>query len=162
MMVFFALQGKGWSRSFSCWRHFNKMWDLAAAGCNARSCYSRGARLLLYWGGIRLNLGAFFKWTSLLFSSSPQGWQLVPFAHFMKRIVEPLSGNRLRYERGALNSSLFGTLMEGIFGYQEAPSVRKSPSGLFISSQRWWHLRCRPCRGDSVSLRVTNTTQTLA
>lgn len=25
MMVFLPLQGKGWSRSFSCWRHFNKM-----------------------------------------------------------------------------------------------------------------------------------------
>ncbi len=162
MMVFFAVQGKGWSRSFSCWRHFNKMSGLAAAGCNARSCYSRGAWLPLYWGGIRLNLGAFFKWTSLLFSSSPQGWQLVPFAHFMKPVVEPFSGNRLRYERGALNSLLFGTLMEGIFGYQEAPSVSESPSGLFISSRRWWHLFCHHGRGDCVPLRVANTTQTLA
>ncbi len=39
---------------------------------------------LLYWGGIRLNLGAFLNGPVCLFSSSPQGWQLVPFAHFMK------------------------------------------------------------------------------
>lgn len=39
---------------------------------------------LLYWGGIRLNLGAFLNGPACLFSSSPQGWQLVPFAHFMK------------------------------------------------------------------------------
>lgn len=39
---------------------------------------------LLYWGGIRLNLGAFLNGPACLFSSSPQGWRLVPFAHFMK------------------------------------------------------------------------------
>ncbi len=60
---------------------------------------------LLYWGGIRLNLGVIFKWTESVYSlRRRQGWQLVPFAHFMKPVVEPLSGNRLRYERGALNS----------------------------------------------------------
>ncbi len=162
MMVFFAVARKGWSRSFSCWRHFNKMSGSGAAGCNARSCYSRGARLPALRGGIRLNLGAFFKWTSLFILSSPQGWQLVLFAHFMKPDCGPLSGNRLRYERGAVNSLAVCTLMEGIFGYQEAPSVSEVASGLFISSRRWWHLPCHHAQGDSVSLRVANTTQTLA
>lgn len=39
---------------------------------------------LLYWGGIRLNLGAFLNGPACLFSSSPQDWLQVPFAHFMK------------------------------------------------------------------------------
>lgn len=43
--------------------------------------------------------------------------------------------------------SLFGTLMEGIFGYQEAPSVSEVAVWLFISSRRWWHLLCHHAQG---------------
>ncbi|RZA99178.1 hypothetical protein EVY01_25170, partial [Escherichia coli] len=55
--------------------------------------------------------------------------------------------------------SLLGTLMEGIFGYQEAPSV---------SEVAVWFIYLIPAlvafvlpRGDCVLLRVANTTQTL-
>ena len=79
---------------------------------------------LIYLGGIRLNLGAFFKWTSL----------------FILLVAAGLAAGAIRafHEAGLWNHfqdvafdmssvlsthSLFGTLMEGIFGYQEAPSV---------------------------------------
>lgn len=79
---------------------------------------------LLYWGGIRLNLGAFFKWTSL----------------FILLVAAGLAAGAIRafHEAGLWNHfqdvafdlsnvlsthSLTGTLLEGIFGYQETPSV---------------------------------------
>ncbi len=79
---------------------------------------------LLYWGGIRLNLGVFFKWTSL----------------FILLVAAGLAAGAIRafHEAGLWNHfqdvafdlsnvlsthSLTGTLLEGIFGYQEAPSV---------------------------------------
>ncbi len=161
-MVFFAVAREGLSRSFSCWRRFNKMSGSGRRWCNARSCYSRGARLPALLGRFRLNLGAFFKWTSLFILFVAQGWQLVLFAHFMKPDCGTTLGNRLRYECGALNSLGVWHAVEGIFGYQEAPSVSEVAVWFFISSRRWWHLFCHHAQGRQRSLRVTNTTQTLA
>ena len=123
MMVFLPLQGKGWSRSFPAGGISTRCRDLAAAGCNARSCYCRGARLPALLGRYSPQSWCILNGPACLFSSSPQGWQLVPFAHFMSRIVEPLSGNRLRYECGALNSLAVWHADGRDFGYQEAPSV---------------------------------------
>ena len=79
---------------------------------------------LLYWGGIRLNLAVFFKWTSL----------------FILLVAAGLAAGAVRafHEAGLWNHfqdiafdlsnvltthSLTGTLLEGIFGYQETPTV---------------------------------------
>ena len=98
---------------------------------------------LLYWGGIRLNLGAFFKWTSLFILFVAAGLA----AGAIRAFHEAGLWNHFQeiaFDMSAVLSthSLFGTLMEGIFGYQEAP-----PSGLFISSRRWWHLFCHHAQG---------------
>lgn len=85
MMVFLPLQGKGWSRSFFLLAAFQQdvgIWPPLGAMLGLATAVVLG--FLLYWGGIRLNLGAFLNGPVCLFSSSPQGWQLVPFAHFMK------------------------------------------------------------------------------
>ena len=74
MMVFCRCKGRGWSRSFSCWRRFNKM---SGSGRRWVQCsvllQPWCSASLLYWGGIRLNLGAFLNGPACLFSSSPQG-----------------------------------------------------------------------------------------
>lgn len=79
---------------------------------------------LIYWGGIRMNLGVFFKWTSL----------------FILLVAAGLAAGAIRafHEAGLWNHfqevafdlsnvisthTLFGTLLEGIFGYQETPTV---------------------------------------
>ena len=79
---------------------------------------------LLYWGGIRLNLGAFFKWTSLFILFVAAGLA----AGAIRAFHEAGLWNHFQeiaFDMSAVLSthSLFGTLMEGIFGYQEAPSV---------------------------------------
>lgn len=84
MMVFLPLQGKGWSRSFllAAFQQDVGIWPPLGAMLGLATAVVLG--FLLYWGGIRLNLGAFLNGPACLFSSSPQGWRLVPFAHFMK------------------------------------------------------------------------------
>lgn len=84
MMVFCRCKGKGWSRSFllAAFQQDVGIWPPLGAMLGLATAVVLG--FLLYWGGIRLNLGAFLNGPACLFSSSPQGWQLVPFAHFMK------------------------------------------------------------------------------
>lgn len=79
---------------------------------------------LLYWGGIRLNLGAFFKWTSLfillvaagLAAGAIRAFHEAGLWNHFQDVAFDLSGVLSTH-------SLFGTLLEGIFGYQEAPTV---------------------------------------
>ncbi len=118
---------------------------------------------LLYWGGIRLNLGAFFKWTSLFILFVAAGLA----AGAIRAFHEAGLWNHFQeiaFDMSAVLSthSLFGTLMEGILAIRKHRASAKSPSGLFISSRRWWHLFCHHAQGDCVPLRVANTTQTLA
>lgn len=85
MMVFLPLQEKGWSQSFSCWRHFSKM---SGSGRRSAQC----SVLPLPWCSVSCFTGAVFasilahfsNGPACLFSSSPQGWQQVRFVHFMK------------------------------------------------------------------------------
>ena len=80
--------------------------------------------MLLYYGGIRLNLASFFRWTSL----------------FILFVAAGLAAGAIRafHEAGLWNHfqdvafdlsntlsthSVVGTLLEGILGYQETPSV---------------------------------------
>ena len=115
MMVFFAVAREGLESVFFLLAAFQQDVGLATAVVLG---------FLLYWGGIRLNLGVFFKWTSL----------------FILLVAAGLAAGAIRafHEAGLWNHfqdvafdlsnvlsthSLTGTLLEGIFGYQEAPSV---------------------------------------
>lgn len=103
---------------------------------------------LLYWGGIRLNLGAFFKWTSLFILFVAAGLA----AGAIRAFHEAGLWNHFQeiaFDMSAVLSthSLFGTLMEGILAIRKRQVSAKSPSGLFISSRRWWHLPCHHAQG---------------
>ncbi|WLS77322.1 iron uptake transporter permease EfeU [Erwinia pyri] len=80
--------------------------------------------MLIYWGGVRLNLATFFRWTSL----------------FILLVAAGLAAGAIRafHEAGLWNhfqaiafdlsntlstSTLIGTLLESMLGYQESPSV---------------------------------------
>lgn len=58
--------------------------------------------------------------------------------------------------------SLFGTLMEGIFGYQEAPSVSEVAVWFIYLIPALVAFALPPRAGRQRLARVTNTTQTLA
>ena len=94
-----------------------------SASCSTGAVFA-SLGFLLYWGGIRLNLGAFFKWTSLFILFVAAGLA----AGAIRAFHEAGLWNHFQeiaFDMSAVLSthSLFGTLMEGIFGYQEAPSV---------------------------------------
>ncbi|SUX74425.1 ferrous iron permease [Citrobacter freundii] len=125
MMVFFAVAREGLESVFFLLAAFQQdvgIWPPLGAMLGLTTAVVLG--YLIYLGGIRLNLGAFFKWTSL----------------FILLVAAGLAAGAIRafHEAGLWNHfqdvafdmssvlsthSLFGTLMEGIFGYQEAPSV---------------------------------------
>ncbi|HAM2914604.1 TPA: iron permease [Escherichia coli] len=150
MMVFFAVAREGLESVFfllaafqqdvGIWPPLGAMLGLATAVVLGFLLYWGGIRLnlgamlglatavvlgfLLYWGGIRLNLGAFFKWTSLFILFVAAGLA----AGAIRAFHEAGLWNHFQeiaFDMSAVLSthSLFGTLMEGIFGYQEAPSV---------------------------------------
>ena len=125
MMVFFAVAREGLESVFFLLAAFQQdvgIWPPLGAVLGLATAVVLG--FLLYWGGIRLNLGAFFKWTSL----------------FILLVAAGLAAGAIRafHEAGLWNHfqdvafdlsnvlsthSLTGTLLEGIFGYQETPSV---------------------------------------
>ncbi len=80
--------------------------------------------MLLYWGGIRLNLATFFRWTSIfilfvaagLAAGAIRAFHEAGLWNHFQRIAFDLS-------HVLSTHSLFGTLLEGVLGYQEAPSV---------------------------------------
>ena len=132
MMVFFAVAREGLESVFFLLAAFQQdvgIWPPVGAILGLVTAVVLG--FLLYWGGIRLNLGAFFKWTSL----------------FILLVAAGLAAGAIRafHEAGLWNHfqdvafdlsnvltthSLTGTLLEGIFGYQETPSV--SEVGVWI------------------------------
>ncbi|CAK9885179.1 MAG: Ferrous iron permease EfeU [Candidatus Erwinia impunctatus] len=78
----------------------------------------------IYWGGVRLNLAAFFKWSSVFILLVAAGLAAGAIRAFHE------AGLWNHYQQLAFNlndylstSTVTGTLLEGILGYQEAPSV---------------------------------------
>ena len=126
MMVFFSrCKGRAGVGLFPAWRHFNKM---SGSGRRWVQC----SVLLQPWCLASCSTGAvfvsilvhFFKWTSLFILFVAAGLA----AGAIRAFHEAGLWNHFQeiaFDMSAVLSthSLFGTLMEGIFGYQEAPSV---------------------------------------
>lgn len=80
--------------------------------------------ILLYWGGVRLNLAKFFKWSSLFILFVAAGLA----AGAIRAFHEAGLWNHFQAVAFDLSNSLsthtlLGTLLEGILGYQESPTV---------------------------------------
>ncbi|MFH8134816.1 iron uptake transporter permease EfeU [Pantoea osteomyelitidis] len=88
--------------------------------------------MLLYWGGVRLNLAQFFRWTSLfilfvaagLAAGAIRAFHEAGLWNHFQRIAFDLSATLSTH-------SFFGTLLEGVLGYQEAPSISEVAVYLF-------------------------------
>ena len=79
--------------------------------------------MMIYWGGVKLH-GQVFKWTSLFILFVAAG----PAAGAIRAFHEAGLWNHFRdiafdFSSTLSTHSLFGTLLEGILGYQEAPTV---------------------------------------
>lgn len=124
-MVFFAVAREGLESVFFLLAAFQQdvgIWPPLGAMLGLATAIVLG--FLLYWGGIRLNLGVFFKWTSLfillvaagLAAGAIRAFHEAGLWNHFQDVAFDLSGVLSTH-------TLFGTLLEGIFGYQEAPTV---------------------------------------
>ncbi|WP_034915572.1 iron uptake transporter permease EfeU [Erwinia sp. 9145] len=125
MMVFLAVAREGLESVFFLLAAFQQDVGIAPpTGAVLGLATAVVLGMLIYQGGLRLNLAAFFKWTSL----------------FILLVAAGLAAGAIRafHEAGLWNHfqsvafdmsntlsthTLFGTLLEGLFGYQETPSV---------------------------------------
>ncbi|MDI4516698.1 iron permease, partial [Escherichia coli] len=125
MMVFFAVAREGLESVFFLLAAFQQdvgIWPPLGAMLGLATAVVLG--FLLYWGGVRLNLGVFFKWTSLfillvaagLAAGAIRAFHEAGLWNYFQNVAFDLSNV-------VSTHTLFGTLLEGIFGYQETPTV---------------------------------------
>lgn len=125
LMVFFAVAREGLESVFFLLAAFQQdVGIMPPVGALLGLATAIALGFIIYYGGICLNLALFFKWTSL----------------FILVVAAGLSASAIRafHEAGLWNHfqerafdmsqilsthSLFGTLLEGLLGYQEAPTV---------------------------------------
>nr|WP_281434429.1 iron uptake transporter permease EfeU [Erwinia phyllosphaerae] len=103
--------------------------------------------MLIYWGGVRLNMAVFFKWTSLFILLVAAGLAASAVRAFHEAgLWNAFQGQAFDLSDVLSTSTLTGTLLEGVFGYQEAPSVSEVTVWLcyFIPALLLYCLPARP------------------
>ncbi len=125
LMVFLAVAREGLESVFFLLAAFTQDVGLAPpVGAVLGLLCAAAIGALIYWGGVRLNLAKFFKWTSLFIIFVATGLAAGAIRAFHE------AGLWNHYQSVAFDLSatlsthtLFGTLLESLLGYQEAPSV---------------------------------------
>ena len=80
--------------------------------------------MMIYWGGVKLHLAKFFKWPSLFILFVAAGLAAGAIRAFHEAgLWNYLQDIAFNFTDVLSTHSLLGTLLEGIFGYQEAPTV---------------------------------------
>jgi len=80
--------------------------------------------MMIYWGGVKLHLAKFFKWTSLFILFVAAGLAAGAIRAFHEAgLWNYLQDIAFNFTDVLSTHSLLGTLLEGIFGYQETPTV---------------------------------------
>ncbi|TBL56207.1 iron uptake transporter permease EfeU [Hafnia paralvei] len=80
--------------------------------------------MMIYWGGVKLHLAKLFKWTSLFILFVAAGLAAGAIRAFHEAgLWNYLQDIAFNFTDVLSTHSLLGTLLEGIFGYQEAPTV---------------------------------------
>ena len=125
LMVFFAVAREGLESVFFLLASFQQdlgIWPPLGAVLGLATAIVLG--FMIYWGGLRLNLGAFFKWTSLFILLVAAGLSAGAIRAFHEAgLWNHFQDVAFDFSNSLSTHTLFGTLLEGIFGYQEAPSV---------------------------------------
>ncbi|OAT75870.1 iron permease [Mangrovibacter phragmitis] len=125
LMVFFAVAREGLESVFFLLAAFQQdlgIWPPLGAMLGLATAVILG--FMIYWGGVRLNLAAFFKWTSLFILLVAAGLAAGAIRAFHEAGIWNYFQNIAFDMSGVLSThSLFGTLLEGMLGYQETPSV---------------------------------------
>ncbi len=125
LMVFFAVAREGLESVFFLLAAFQQDVDAEAPlGALTGLLTAILAGIAIYWGGVKLPLQQFFRWTAVfilfvaagLAAGTVRAFHEAGIWNYFQAIAFDLSG--------VLSTHTFtGTLLESLFGYQEAPSV---------------------------------------
>ncbi|MGL5387530.1 MAG: iron uptake transporter permease EfeU [Serratia sp. (in: enterobacteria)] len=124
-MVFFAVAREGLESVFFLLAAFQQDVGIAAPiGAMLGLACAIVVGMLIYWGGIKLHLAKFFKWTSLFILFVAAGLAAGAIRAFHEAgLWNHFQDIAFDFSNQLSTHSLLGTLLEGMFGYQEAPSV---------------------------------------
>ncbi|MEA9389206.1 iron uptake transporter permease EfeU [Acerihabitans sp. TG2] len=124
-MVFFAVAREGLESVFFLLAAFQQDVGInAPIGALLGLACAIGLGMLMYYGGIRLRLEKFFKWTSLFILFVAAGLAASAVRAFHEAgLWNGFQNVAFDFSQTLSTHSLFGTLLEGMLGYQEAPSV---------------------------------------
>ena len=124
-MVFFAVAREGLESVFFLLATFQQDVGLAApVGALAGVAVAVAVGIGIYWGGVRLNLKRFFRWTGLFILVVAAGL----LAGSLRALHEAGLWNGLQETAFDLSHVLpidgpVGSVLAGIFGYQDTPAV---------------------------------------
>ncbi|WP_147198504.1 iron uptake transporter permease EfeU [Pantoea sp. MBD-2R] len=111
--------------------------------------------MLIYWGGVRLNMAVFFKWTGLFILFVAAGLAAGAIRAFHEAgLWNAFQSVAFDFSNTLSTSTLTGTLLEGFFGYQEAPSVSEVAAWLIYLIPALL-LFFMPARPPASTLRTT-------
>ena len=124
-MVFFAVAREGLESVFFLLAAFQQDVGIAAPiGALLGLACAIALGMLMYYGGIRLRLEKFFKWTSLFILFVAAGLAAGAIRAFHEAgLWNSWQNIAFDFSQTLSTQSLFGTLLEGLLGYQEAPTV---------------------------------------
>lgn len=124
-MVFFAAAREGLESVFFLLAIFQQSTGAAAPiGALAGIVCSLVIGYLIYFGGVRINLKRFFRWTGVFILIVAAGIFSGALRHLHEAGVWNLLQDRAYDLSGVMpDSTPFGTLLSGLFGYQESPAV---------------------------------------
>lgn len=125
LMVFFAVAREGLESVFFLLAAFQQdVGIMPPVGALSGLAVAILLGFLLYYGGVRLNLALFFKWTSLFILVVAAGLSASAIRAFHEAGLWNTLQQRAFDMSDVLSThSLLGTLLEGLLGYQESPSV---------------------------------------
>lgn len=124
-MVFLAVAREGLESVFFLLSAFQQDVGVAApAGALTGLAVAALLGFAIYLGGVKLPLAAFFKWTSLFILFVAAGLAAGAIRAFHEAgIWNYFQGIAFNASDVLSTHSLFGTMLEGLLGYQETPSV---------------------------------------
>lgn len=131
-MVFFAVAREGLESVFFLLASFQQEVGLEAPiGALTGLCAAIVTGGMIYWGGVKLPLQQFFRWTALFMLLVAAGLAAASIRAFHEAGIWNHFQNVAFDLSNVLSThTLVGTLLESLFGYQETPSV--SEVGVYL------------------------------
>ncbi|MFT4463821.1 MAG: iron uptake transporter permease EfeU [Sodalis sp. (in: enterobacteria)] len=132
-MVFFAVAREGLESVFFLLAAFSQDVGIAAPiGAVLGLACATALGMVMYWTGIRLPLAAFFKWTSVFILFVAAGLAAGVIRAFHEAgLWNGYQSIAFDWSQVLSTHTLFGTLLEGLLGYQETPTVSEVAVYLF-------------------------------